>query len=194
MVALFSHPSKPSKTTSINDPEFGDIRVVRAKTRYIRLKVEPDGRLSATMPTYGTLISLKALIEKNRKKLRKSIANLPEFHKYSNEEIKQIRKKAKEYLPVRVEFLAQKYGFRYNKLSFRNQKTRWGSCSSDNNISLNIALVTMPARLIDYVILHELTHTIEKNHSKNFWQKLGQVCPDYKTLRKELHSYTPYLS
>lgn len=194
MVALFSRQSRLPGTTSIEDKEFGTIRVVRAKTHYIRIKVEPDGKVSATIPTYATLISLKALIDKNRSSLRKSIAKLPEFHRYTDDQIKQIRKKAKEYFPVRVEYFAKKYGYKYNKLSFRNQKTRWGSCSSDNNISLNIALITMPPDLIDYVILHELTHTIEKNHSAAFWSKLEQVCPNYKELRKELHSHTPYLS
>lgn len=194
MVALFSRQSKLPGTTSINDQEFGEVKVSRVKTNYIRLKVEPDGKVSATIPYYATLISLKSLISKNRQNLRKTIARLPEFHKYTEEEVKQIRKKAKEFLPVRVEYLAKQHGFKYGKLSFRNQKTRWGSCSSSNNISLNIALIVLPPRLIDYVILHELAHTVEKNHSAKFWSKLEKVCPDCKKLKKELHSHTPYLN
>lgn len=194
MAALFSRQSKKLTKTTIIDDEFGTIKVTRVKGHYIRLKVGPDGKVSATLPYYSTLIMLKSFIDKNRKSLRKSIEKLPEFHKYTDEQIKQIRKKAKEYLPKRIEFLAKQHGFSYGKLSFRNQKTRWGSCSGTDNISLNITLVTMPPELIDYVILHELTHTIEKNHSKAFWSKLEQVCPDCKKLRKKLHSYTPYLS
>ena len=194
MVALFSRQSKLPGTTSIEDKEFGTIKVVRAKTRYLRLKVEPDGKVSATIPYYATLLSLKSLVNKKRRTIQKSIANLPKFHKYTDEQIKQIRKKAKEFLPLRTEVLAKQHGFQYGKLSFRNQKTRWGSCSAHNNISLNIALVVLPARLIDYVILHELTHTVEKNHSAKFWNKLEESCPDYKKRRKELRSHTPYLS
>lgn len=195
MVALFSRQSKKQLvTTKIQDEEFGTIKVIRTKGRYIRLRVGPDGKISASLPYYSTLILLKGFLNKNRKSLRRSIAKLPEFHKYTDEQIKQIRKKAKEYLPKRVDYLAKQYGFNYGKLSFRNPKTRWGSCSQSDNISLNIALVTMPAKLIDYVILHELTHTVEKNHSSKFWSKLEKCCPDYKKLRKELHSYTPYLS
>ena len=194
MAALFSRQSRLPGTTSIEDKDFGEIKVVRSKTNYIRIKVQPCGRVTATIPNYATLISLKALINKNRKSIQKNIDALPEFISYSEDQIKEIRKKAKEYLPARVEYLAKQHGFRYSKLSFRNQKTRWGSCSSDNNISLNIALILMRPELIDYVILHELTHTIEKNHSQAFWSKLGEYCPDYKKLRKELNSHTPHLS
>ncbi len=102
-----------------------------------------------------------------------------------------LRIEAKNYLPERTSFLAEKYGFKYNKLSVRNAKTRWGSCSGVNNISLNINLMRLPDFLIDYVILHELSHTKEKNHGKTFWTLLDKVSGGAKALDKALKKYSP---
>lgn len=99
-------------------------------------------------------------------------------------------KEAKEILPIRVCELADKHSFTFNKLSFRNNKSRWGSCSWNNNISLNIHLMRLPNHLIDYVILHELCHIIEKNHSDSFWKLLESVCVDSKQHRKEMRKYS----
>jgi predicted metal-dependent hydrolase len=101
-----------------------------------------------------------------------------------------LRIEAKDFIPQRVKMFAQKFGFKYNKLFFKNVKTRWGSCSTKNNINFNIHLMRLPDRLIDYVILHELTHTIHKNHSKKFWNALEKVLPNSKKLDKELNSYS----
>lgn len=97
---------------------------------------------------------------------------------------------AKEILPIRICKLADKYNFIFNKLSFRNNKSRWGSCSGEDNISLNIHLMRLPNHLIDYVLLHELSHTIEKNHSIDFWDLLESVCPKSLEYRKELRAYS----
>lgn len=96
---------------------------------------------------------------------------------------------SRQYLPQRVKSYAEKYGFRYRRLSFRNNISNWGSCSVDNNISLNIKLMKLPDEIIDYVILHELCHTVEKNHSASFWKLVGKVCPDYAKLRARLRKY-----
>ena len=101
------------------------------------------------------------------------------------------RIEAKNYLPERTSFLAKKTGFKYSKVSVRNAKTRWGSCSGANNISLNINLMRLPDYLIDYVILHELCHTVEKNHGKNFWFLLDKISGNAKGLDKELKEYSP---
>lgn len=95
----------------------------------------------------------------------------------------------KQYLPQRVKAYAEKYGFRYARVSFRNNISNWGSCSFDNNISLNIKLMKLPDDIIDYVILHELCHTVEKNHSDSFWKLVRKVCPDYESLRTRLRKY-----
>jgi len=105
--------------------------------------------------------------------------------------IEALRSEAKEYLPQRTEFLANKFNFKFEKVSVRNAKTRWGSCSGKNNISLNIHLMRLPEHLCDYVILHELCHTIEKNHGKHFWTLLDKVSGNAKGLDKELKNYNP---
>ena len=100
-----------------------------------------------------------------------------------------LRKEAKDYLPQRVKELAEKNSFRFKKVSVRNSKTRWGSCSYDNNINLNLHLMRLPNHLIDYVILHELVHTKIKNHSRDFWNMLDLVTGNAKNLDKELKNY-----
>ncbi len=105
--------------------------------------------------------------------------------------IETLRIEAKQILPERVRFLAKTHNLNFGKLSFRNAKTRWGSCSGENNISLNLHLMRLPDYLIDYVILHELAHTIEKNHRKGFWNLLNKMNPGAKTLAKELRNYSP---
>jgi predicted metal-dependent hydrolase len=104
--------------------------------------------------------------------------------------IEALRKEAKEYLPARVEMLAIKYGFKYNKLFIKNLRSRWGSCSNKNNINLNLQLMRLPDKLIDYIILHELVHTKEKNHGKNFWTKLDAITGNAKALSNEVKKYS----
>ena len=99
------------------------------------------------------------------------------------------RTECRRILPGRVRELAQRHGLSYGKLSFRNNRSNWGSCSYDNNISLNIQLMKLPDQLIDYVILHELCHTLEKNHSENFWALMEKVCPGYPDARRLLRAY-----
>lgn len=88
------------------------------------------------------------------------------------------REKAGKQLKKRLAELAEMYGFTYNKVTVRSQKTRWGSCSWSGNISLNMNLVTLPGDLIDYVLLHELVHLRVKNHGERFWKELLLLMPD----------------
>ena len=119
-------------------------------------------------------------IKKTQKKISKKIVL-----DYSN-----INKKlAKKILIERLNKISIDTGLFYNKVSIRNQKTRWGSCSSLNNINLNINLINLPLRLIYYVIFHELVHTIEKNHSRKFWNLLNKYLPEAQNLNKELNNY-----
>lgn len=101
---------------------------------------------------------------------------------------KALKIEAKNYLPERLAYLAKKYGFTYEKVALKNQKTRFGSCSWANNINLNINLMNYDFDVIDYVLIHELCHTKIKNHSCNFWREVSLYCPEYKTLRQKLKS------
>ena len=96
---------------------------------------------------------------------------------------------AKEYLPNKVKELAKKYEFKFHKLTLKNIKSRWGSCSRKNNINLSIHLMRLPDHLIDYVILHELVHTVHHNHSERFWHMLNSVTGSAKSLDRDLRKY-----
>ncbi len=102
-----------------------------------------------------------------------------------------LRREAKNYIPRRVDELAHLFRFKYNRLFLKNLKSRWGSCSGQNNINLNIHLMQLPSELIDYVILHELVHTVHKNHSKRFWNALEKVLLGSKKFNEKLKKYSP---
>jgi predicted metal-dependent hydrolase len=101
-----------------------------------------------------------------------------------------VRKEAKHYLPLRVEILAKKFGLNYADVKVKNMKTRWGSCSVQNNINLNIHLMRLPEHLTDYVIIHELVHTVHKNHGKQFWQTLDKLTGNARLLAKEMKEFS----
>lgn len=106
---------------------------------------------------------------------------------------KALRLEAKAYLPRRLIFLSERMGYTYAKLRFSHAKSRWGSCSSEGVISLNIALMKLDFDLIDYVIIHELSHLKEMNHSPAFWKLVGQYSQNYQTYRKELKNQSPHI-
>jgi predicted metal-dependent hydrolase len=95
--------------------------------------------------------------------------------------------KFKEIAIPRLNYFSDKYNLKINQVRFKNQKTLWGSCSSKNNINLNYLLVMAPMIVIDYVIIHELVHTVHKNHSENFWNAVEAIMPDYKKAKKWLN-------
>lgn len=112
--------------------------------------------------------------------------NRPEKVHLSETELKIIKKKAKRDIPILVDEYAPKIGVTYQRISIRYQKTVWGSCTPEGNLNFNCALVCLPERVMRYVVVHELCHRKEMNHSPRFWKEVEKILPDYKELRKWL--------
>ena len=100
-----------------------------------------------------------------------------------------LRSKAQLILPSWLERLSMRSGLGYNRLTIRDQRTRWGSCSSSKGISLNLKLILLPADIVDYVLLHELSHTVHLSHSQKFWNELSKYVPDHQQRRKALRTH-----
>jgi predicted metal-dependent hydrolase len=108
--------------------------------------------------------------------------------------IRALRRQAESLLPQRLDILANKYGFSYRNLSIKNLKGRWGSCDQNKDIVLSLYLMQMPWQLIDYVIMHELTHTEVLRHGPTFWKAMEQFLPESKQLRRSIRAYQPVVS
>jgi predicted metal-dependent hydrolase len=121
---------------------------------------------------------------------KKLTASIPSGYSFTQDEIYNLwlRHKAKAYIPKRVQELSKNTGFNYKKVTIRSQKTRWGSCSANGKLSFNYRLIKFRERVVDYVIVHELCHLKELNHTKKFWKLVERFCSDYKNLKKELKS------
>ena len=103
---------------------------------------------------------------------------------------KWLKHKAEQVIPKRLENLAERHGFHFNRVTIRGQKTRWGSCSSQKNINLNYKLLFLEAAVVDYVLIHELCHTIEMNHSRRFWDLVADCDANYKQHDKLLNAFS----
>ncbi len=120
---------------------------------------------------------------------RKLTASIPSgYNSFTQDDIYNVwlKHKAKAYLPVRVKELSERTGFDYKKITIRSQKTRWGSCSTSGRLSFNYRLLRFRKEVIDYIIIHELCHLKEMNHSKKFWKIVEGFCPSYRELKIEL--------
>jgi predicted metal-dependent hydrolase len=98
----------------------------------------------------------------------------------------EYRKQAEEYIKTKLENFNQFYGFHFEAISIRNQRTRWGSCSRKGNLNFNYKLLFLPEHMADYVIVHELCHLGEFNHSRRFWNLVAKKIPDYKNIVREM--------
>lgn len=107
--------------------------------------------------------------------------------------IRALKKEAERLLPERLQALADNHGFSYASVGVKQLKSRWGSCSSSQEITLNLFLMQLPWYLIDYVLLHELTHTKHMEHGPSFWRELEKHLPNARSLRAEINTYQPVL-
>jgi len=131
-----------------------------------------------------------------REKSRWIISKLEYFRKFrasdllagSGANYSSHKNKALEFAKRKVDHYNGFYNFAFNKISVRNQKARWGSCSRKGNLNFNYKIVLLPEKLADYIVIHELCHLKEFNHSRNFWDLVGILAPDYRNIRKELRN------
>ena len=179
----------------IKDVEFGEVIVRKSPlARGIKFSVSTSGRLAMSVPKYTSDFLAKRFLNSNRKVIREKLPiKNPAEQRARDYQKKQLAKKAREYLPYRLEFWAKKYGYSYDKCRLTHANTRWGSCSSRRTISLNIGLMQVPEELRDYVILHELAHLNHMDHSKAFWAEVGEHDPKYKMHEKKLKLFSPGL-
>ncbi len=177
----------------IDDKEFGEIIIRKnALSRGVRFSVSTSGRLAMSVPKRTPDFMLKKYLNNNREIIREKLPLAdPALQRTRDYQKKVLMKKAKEYLPYRLEYYAKLYGYKYDKCRLTHANTRWGSCSSNRTISLNIGLMKLPEQLRDYVILHELAHLNHMDHSKDFWAEVGSHDKNYKVHNKKLKMFSP---
>lgn len=179
----------------IKDAEFGEVIVRKnALSRGVRFSISTSGRLQMSAPKNTPDFLIKRYLNANRKMIREKLPlKNPKEQKARDYQKKLLMKKAKEYLPYRLEYFAKLHGYKYNKCRLSHANTRWGSCSSNRTISLNIGLMKVPEPLRDYVILHELAHLNHMDHSKAFWAEVASHDRNYKSHEKKLKMFSPGL-
>lgn len=169
-----------------------DVRVrclKHSRAKRMRITVRQGGEVLLTVPRYASLQSALSFLFANagwvtrerQKQLAKGDA--PEI---SAERYALLKKRTRALVEEKIAKLNAHYGFSWKKISVRNQKTRWGSCSRQGNLSFNCRLALLPEQLAEYIIVHELCHLGEFNHGACFWQLVGRAVPEYPKLKKQL--------
>jgi predicted metal-dependent hydrolase len=195
----------PEKVSFENAHHFLLSKLKWVKSHQIELNKKEKGPSIFTENTgYSTRYHSLVLIKHNKSTLKIAVRNrtikifYPVFADATHPKVQAAiykgieeawRIEAKALLPKRVSDLASKFGFKYFDVLIKNAKTRWGSCSHNNRINLSLHLMMLPDHLIDYVILHELTHTMYKNHGTRFWEHLDKITGGVKKLEKEINQY-----
>jgi len=168
------------------------LRVSR-RARRVSLVMEYDGRLVAVLPRNKKERLIEAFMYEKKKWIHKTVSNHKKkksisFH-YSGKRYKTHKDRTLALVKERVRCFNEVYRFSFNRVSVRNQKRQWGSCSAKKNLNFNFRLLFLPPRLLDYVVVHELCHLAELNHGKGFWRLVAQTMPQYHVLEKELKNY-----
>ena len=165
-----------------------EYHLIRSDRRSIGIEVDREGKVTVRAPyscekkridrfllEKENWIRQKVKLQKENAMKRQEKREMPEAEK------KYYRNLAREVLGARTGYYARKMGVTYGRISIREQKTRWGSCSSEKNLNFNWKLILAPPEVLDYVVVHELCHLKEMNHSKAFWEEVGKVMPEYET-------------
>ncbi|MBD5476295.1 MAG: M48 family metallopeptidase [Lachnospiraceae bacterium] len=173
--------------------------LIRSNRRSFSISISPDGQITVRVPMRATQKEISHLLIEKRiwivtkylevqeKQRNRPVSELTDTQRLALE--KRYIAAAKEYFPKRVAHFQQFTGGSYNRITIRDQKTRWGSCSARGTLSFNWRLMLAPPAILDYVVVHELCHLTHMNHSAAFWQKVESVYPDYRTARKWLKDH-----
>ncbi len=164
---------------------------VSKRAKRMRLAVYRGGDLVVTVPQSTDESFIKKILLKKAEWIIKKIEYFKKLVPLKSATASRLhyaehRDMALSFAKERVIYWNQFYGFDYQKISVKNQKTRWGSCSKKGNLSFNYKIVFLPPVFADYIIVHELCHLKAFNHSQNFWNLVIQTTPQYKQIRKEL--------
>ena len=168
-----------------------DYILKRSKRKSISVEISREANVIVRAPLKMSIKDIEAFlnsksqwIDKHLSDAKDKLATMP--RKLTEAEKNELRKNAKIVITNRVEYFAKIMGVDYNHISIKFQKTRFGSCSTNKNLNFNALVALMPSEILDYVIVHELSHLKEMNHSKQFWREVAKVIPEYKTKRKWL--------
>lgn len=165
------------------------VTVIKSRRKTIAIQVNSDLSVTVRAPYGVTEKYIEEFLNKNEVwiskqmneiKAKKKSAESKNAENVTLDKIKILADRALEIIPARVEYFARIIGVTYGNITIRNQKTRWGSCSSKGNLNFNCLLMLAPPEVLDYVVVHELCHRKQMNHSKAFWTEVEKVFPDYK--------------
>jgi predicted metal-dependent hydrolase len=180
-----------SKRVKINGKSFDYSLKRRRGMRSMRLAIHPDGTFVVTAPKWYPVYAISRFIQEKADWIFEKLQyiDFQELADKKNSEktrYKSQKEFARNVIKKRVEFFNCFYNFEFNRISIKNQKTCWGSCSRNGNLNFNYKVAELSEELRDYVVVHELCHLQELNHSRKFWELVSKVVPDYKILRKRL--------
>lgn len=174
------------------------VRIIRSRRKTVGIQISSPEEITVRAPLHMPEREIRRLLEEKRgwieKHLEKAAREAEERRsqpRLTVQEIKELADAALRQIPPQVEQRAAQIGVRYGRITIRNQRTRWGSCSTAGNLNFNCMLMLCPDEVIDYVIVHELCHRKEMNHSPRFWQLVAAVLPDYKVSRQWLKEHGP---
>lgn len=178
----------------INLANIGEVMFERSnKAKYVNISARPFKGIRVAVPSGVSMERARKIAETKSGWMKAQLYNNKrlerEYNEFIRHETPMNKDEAKKKIVSRLKELSKKHDIPFNKVFIRTQKTRWGSCSSKKNISLNINIARLPGKLMDYVILHELVHIRHSNHGKKYWQELDRIVGDAKSLDKRLDEY-----
>ena len=163
--------------------------VIRSARKSLSLQITPTGEVIARAPNRMPKREIEAFLLRKQDWIEmhlKKIEDRPVLPPFRQEELEVLADRAGEDFPRRVRRWAPLAGVSYGRVTIRNQRTRWGSCSAQGNLNFNCLLMLAPPEVRDYVVIHELCHRKELNHSPAFWAEVEKICPDYRVHKKWL--------